>query len=394
MAKVFISALGTGKYEVCKYGFDNTEIYEAKYVQEAAIRNFCKEWGDNDRILIFCTQKAEETHWCELFDAIKNITKAKIEKIKISDGKNEKEIWDIFNSFCECIKTEDELYIDITHGLRSIPMLIMVAVSYVNILKNAEVKNISYGAYEMKDSSNNLAPVFDLTPFYRLMRWTNATKDFINYGKTEPLMKLLPKYEQSLYNLNKVILSNNISKIKDLKNININTFNADEKFEKPFIPLIEKIKEKTKNFKQDNTENFLPATKWCIDHELYQNAYSILLEGLFSYIFEKTECSISKDMKKIISISAVVHSKSNKDALETFLLNYECKDEKKTEVKKILQKVWNIIDNTDIVGCMVKLIKERNDFMHGNFESDINKLKKSINEHYKTIKNWVEKSCL
>lgn len=50
----------------------------------------------------------------------------------IPNGKNEEEMWEIFETLFDKIEEEDELYIDLTHRFRYIPMLVMIFPNYAN----------------------------------------------------------------------------------------------------------------------------------------------------------------------------------------------------------------------------------------------------------------------
>lgn len=57
---------------------------------------------------------------------------AKTEEVRIDDGKNEGETWNIFNTVYNILEEGDELYVDLTHSFRYLPMLILVLSNYAN----------------------------------------------------------------------------------------------------------------------------------------------------------------------------------------------------------------------------------------------------------------------
>ena len=70
--KVFISFLGTNNYVQCRYDIGGVVSAPVRFVQEALIEHFCKEWTENDRIFIFCTSKektgengSKEINWLD-----------------------------------------------------------------------------------------------------------------------------------------------------------------------------------------------------------------------------------------------------------------------------------------------------------------------------------------
>ena len=94
----------------------------------------------------------------------KNKFPFEVKDIKIPNGDYEEEIWEIFESVYNVLKDGDEVYFDITHAFRSIPMLVMVLINYAKFLKNIKVKSITYGNWEARDSEN-FAPIMDLITF-------------------------------------------------------------------------------------------------------------------------------------------------------------------------------------------------------------------------------------
>ena len=61
--KVFISFLGTGNYVESLYSITGKITNPVRFVQEALIKNLCDTWTADDRILIFCTEKAKQLNW-------------------------------------------------------------------------------------------------------------------------------------------------------------------------------------------------------------------------------------------------------------------------------------------------------------------------------------------
>lgn len=178
LRKVFLSVLGTGPYLKTKYFFNNdqTTAFETNFIQEASIRYFCKDWGKNDIIYILTTNDATRINWdhpahktndrvSEKYDGLSEVMKRiqeelklNYEKIDIPDGNTEDEIWEIFNIVYNLLEDGDQLYIDITHSFRSLPMLITVLINYAKRLKDIEVKSITYGNYEVSKNNNGYKP--------------------------------------------------------------------------------------------------------------------------------------------------------------------------------------------------------------------------------------------
>ena len=61
---------------------------------------------------------------------------------------------------------------------------------YAKFLKKIDVKAIYYGAWEVRDTEKNMAPVFDLTVFNEILDWSAAANDFITFGSAKTLLDL------------------------------------------------------------------------------------------------------------------------------------------------------------------------------------------------------------
>jgi len=64
---------------------------------------------------------------------------------EIPDGKDTDEIWEIFDIIYNALEEDDNIYIDITHSFRYLPMLLLVLLNYAKYLKNIKIKQITYG---------------------------------------------------------------------------------------------------------------------------------------------------------------------------------------------------------------------------------------------------------
>ena len=347
--KVFISVLGTGYYEACKYIKGSFCSTETRFIQQATLEylKVCNNWVTKnadgevvDRIIILLTDGAKDTNWH------KNITKrfnskteteepyegleqildnmhlpCLVETLSIPDGKSEDEMWTIFNTVYNALKPNDELYFDLTHSFRYLPMLVLVLGNYAKFLKGVKVNHISYGNYEARNAATNEAPLMDILPLTMLQDWTFAAADLIQNGNIKKLQELkennalvpllrergkknidrrmaegyLDGYIQSLNNfLNdmKLCQGPNILKGETINKINDCHEQVVEVFENviaPIPPVINKIQDSLLGFEQtdslnpESLRNGYMAAKWCYDHQLYQQSITILDENLTTH---------------------------------------------------------------------------------------------------------------
>lgn len=344
--KVFISVLGTGYYDACKYVKGNFTSSETRFIQQATLEylkvknNWTTVNADGDvidRIFILLTDGAKKDNWSkdittrlnrktnqeEPYQGLEQVLNdielpCPVETISIPDGKSEEEIWTIFNVVYEALRTNDELYFDLTHSFRYLPMLVLVLGNYAKFLKNVTVKHISYGNYEARDTDTNEAPLMDILPLTILQDWTFAAADLIQNGNIKKLQELKEANaltpilrEKGKKNLNRrlvedpldcyvnslqaflqdmkrclapnILSGNNMNKIRDCHEQVKDVYNE---VIAPIPPIIEKIEQSLQNFETTDTmhpeslRNGYEAAKWCYDHQLYQQAITILDENI------------------------------------------------------------------------------------------------------------------
>ena len=344
--KVFVSVLGTGFYEPCRYTNGSFVSSDTRFIQQATLEylkvnnNWTTRNADGavvDRIIILLTNGAKGTNWDKniakrmnyktgheedyvgLEQALQDMNlPCPIETIDIPDGKNEEEMWKIFNAVYDALKPNDELYFDLTHSYRYLPMLVLVLSNYAKFLKDVKVKHISYGNYEARNTETNEAPLMDILPLTMLQDWTFAAADLIQNGNIKKLKELkednalipmlrqrgkqnvdrkvaegsLNNYINALHNFlddMKLCLGPNILKGENVNEIVNCHERIVEEFEgiiAPIPPIINKIQLSLHGFEQtdslhfESIKNGYMSAKWCYDHQLYQQAATILDENI------------------------------------------------------------------------------------------------------------------
>ena len=342
--KVFVSVLGTGFYEPCKYTKGSFVSSNTRYIQQATLEylkvnnNWTTRNADDeviDRVVILLTKGAKESNWSqtkrinkisgkeEEYAGLEQVLQdmnlpCPIETIDIPDGKNENEMWAIFNAVYDPLHPNDELYFDLTHSYRYLPMLVLVLSNYAKFLKGVKVKHISYGNYEARDMASNEAPLMDILPLTMLQDWTFAAADLIQNGNIKKLQELkednalvpllrergkknidrrmaegyLDAYIESLQqflNDMKLCLAPNIlsgTSINKIKDCHEQVTEVFEQVIAPIPPIISKIQGSLHNFEAtdslypESIRNGYEAAKWCYDHQLYQQAITILDENI------------------------------------------------------------------------------------------------------------------
>jgi CRISPR-associated Csx2 family protein len=188
--KVFISFLGSSPYGECAYGYGNFVSSKTRFVQQATLEwlQYKEVAPDHHVILLTKGDKgSRKNNWekviyerynsrnnqleaCEPYKGLSGVFEdsklLNITDLNIPDGKDETEIFEIFEILANEIDEGDELYLDLTHGFRYLPMLLLVMSNYLKTNKKVTIAHISYGNYESRIS--DVAPFVDLLPLLKI----------------------------------------------------------------------------------------------------------------------------------------------------------------------------------------------------------------------------------
>jgi CRISPR-associated DxTHG motif protein len=183
MARTIITFLNNQSPRETRYLHRGTE-YRGGYFPEALVQ-FCPF----DRMLVFVTPEARAEAWPALQARCPN---ADVAAIDIPAGRTTEEIWEIFRAVVNAVQPNDEIVIDITHALRSIPFLAFLFVAYLQFSGAARLDALYYGALELADRKlDGPAPVIDLTEFAGMLQWIGAAEQFTSSGNGEAIARLL-----------------------------------------------------------------------------------------------------------------------------------------------------------------------------------------------------------
>lgn len=436
MARVFISVLGTGDYVECIYTFDDgLASRQTRYVQEASVNRFCKDWGPNDRIIIFTTSEAETQNWFDhnYCDKDQNLSyereglKSRLESLKLSaqitnigikEGKSVDEIWSIFQVIFDSLGENDEITFDITHSFRSIPMLAMVVLNYAKVLKNIKLSGIYYGAFEVLGRPNEAktillsdrkAPIFNLTPFVELQDWSIAIDRFLKAGdatmaaeladnqadqikrkfrRPDENTKFLKAISGTLKDFSSTMLTcrgANISKhSKGLKDI-VSKCEAVDSM--PALkPLIKNLREMLHVFKGDEVEDAIFAAQWCAEHNLVPQAYIILREFMISHVCKRNQVDpwdpfVRGDIENSIREETASWTKFKKNSTN------------RGGHRSAVQPTLDVLgDDVRLAGLFNELFQLRNDISHSGIRKqpkNADKLVGAVNGLIQDAKNIV-----
>lgn len=361
-----LSFLGTGDYKEIHYEFDNVSIKTNLFPFA-----FCKLFNISKLFLVM-TQQSKEKHYSNLISQLASNHPCEIVEIIIPTGKNEKELWEIFDSITSVLPENIELFYDVTHSFRSIPLITIAICNYLTVTKNIKISKIVYGAYEAKQDS--LSPVFDLTQFLDLIEWTNSINQFIKFGNSTGLQNLLRKIHSTTYKKNSPYKSQSLSivgdelqrltaalsvaRIKESIRYGTNLLDKLKKIEqdfenipeaKPFKVLLNKIKDRFSLLALHNKDLFstdgfnaqLKMLEYYLETENYMQAVSLAREIVVSFFTNAKSLNPTK--------------RENREEVERFLgelsISYKNRIDLKEDTR--IAKLWDELTSlrNDIDHC-------------------------------------------
>jgi CRISPR-associated DxTHG motif protein len=190
MTTKLVCAVGTGTYKETTYRFGDVEK-TTKYAPIAVGCCTAKSKEDLELVTLL-TDLAEKDHG----EQLKRETEDEgwpYANVRIPAGRSEEELWEIFDAFGRELKQGDELILDLTHGFRHIPALLLSATQYYTVRKSLKLLGIFYGAYDKNEKDT---PIFDLTPLYDLSEWTYGVRLLRDYQFSAPLGEMLDKVQR------------------------------------------------------------------------------------------------------------------------------------------------------------------------------------------------------
>ena len=329
--KVFVSVLGTGFYGKCVYFKDDFKSTETRFIQRATLEMLTRDesWNaETDKGFILLTEKAKTANWLIANNSRKNrdgvevpyiclhdeLEEAdlplKITPVDIPEGKDEKEIWEIFDKVFHLLEEGDELYFDLTHGFRYLPMLVLVLGNYAKFLRNVSVQSLTYGNYEAAGGSENpkLAPFVDITPLSVLQDWTFSGASFTQMGKvsnfTESLKGItsqlgIGRNANMIGQLNRLLNTfegqiatcrgREIMEGKEVCEVQrlIRKISKDKGIPRPLQEILKRVDTEIADFSSESFGNLVHAIKWCERYGMIQQGYTLCQESIVTYLCQK-----------------------------------------------------------------------------------------------------------
>lgn len=407
--KVFISILGTSNYGSCQYTQGDFISSETHFIQEATLEflNVKETWTAQDIAYIFLTPTARTSNWQEKtlnwkkeekgYRGLDPILKemelpCPIETVNITEDGDEQGLWSVFQTIYDKLQEGDELYIDITHSFRYLPMLLLVLCNYAKFLKQTKVVHISYGNYEPNETVN---PLVDLMPLVEVQNWTLAASDFLRNGRTasftalvkeriQPILKATKGQDEDAKALRQFIsklepLSQSLTTVRGkeiidggiFRDLNDSAQNLKNTLIPAMDPLIDKIKDSFSGFAPtDNIKNGFEAARWCYDKQLYQQSITILQETLKGYTAK--QAGYPCDERQYQDLAGNAYNIAFKERPESeWKLGKNNDDQDDLNRRKVIVKrMLSLPLVQELSGLYDEITQLRNDFNHAGFRSN------------------------
>ena len=433
--KVFISFLGTNNYVQCRYDINGVVSAPVRFVQEALIEQVCKDWTGKDRILIFCTSKektgengSKEINWLDngqprvteesekigLQHRLQELQvriglKAQIEEHDIEAGFSEEEIWSIFDTVYAKLQADDQIYFDVTHAFRSIPLFSIVLFNYSKFMMDTRLVSIMYGAFEKLGPAYKVkelpidarvAPVIDLTNIARLQEYNQIASSLTEFGKVKQLKDAITSSQESASDQTIRNLGESISELDeyiatiDLKEIKNGKFirkfrsyykNIRKKniLVKPISNILDELYKETEDFTEESSyRNIEVAINWAIKHDMLMHAYPLAAEYIIlrvSDVFTELKPNKLSSKQFRIFVSSILGMP------EEDYLNRNWKDVL-GEYPDVADEIADDFLVREIRPLYDLIRRSRNSLAHGNGAIKYNELKKGIPDIVECIK--------
>lgn len=194
-------------------------------------------------------------------------------------------------SIDQLLRDGDELYVDITHSFRSLPLILLNTIIYLKEVssKNVKIQKVVYG---MLDVHRELgyAPIVELNNILEVNDWISGAHALKEYGNGYRIVELLKddNNKQKLQSFSDLLNTNYLAGIRsELGPVGTQlNYQAESPFAKKVLkPVMDSFR---KSFQAESDSKYqLSLAKWHFDHHNYGSAYLILQECIISYMCEK-----------------------------------------------------------------------------------------------------------
>lgn len=188
MKKIILTTLGTNAYEIATYQWQGHPAVQTRLFSAAL-----HQWIPEAEVKVLLTPSAKEKNG-ELIKGLNPVP------INIANGDNDDDNWQLFEKVSDAIPDNASVIFDVTHGFRSLPIVTLLALSYLRTVKNVTLEAVVYAAWDRDRPADDITPVFDLTPFVGLLDWAQAANRFKDTGDASLFYPLIRESENASLN--------------------------------------------------------------------------------------------------------------------------------------------------------------------------------------------------
>lgn len=307
-------------------------VEPTSFVQEAFVQYAEQISGVKPKAILFLTTDARKNS----FEGEGNLEQilaqrdVDVQSVDIPDGNTDDEFWEIFQKLRSVIEDGDELFLDVTHGFRVLPMVMLFAINYVRALKDIKIRGIWYGRLDRKTGQATtqdyatLIEVSDWASAARTLRKSGSFAEFTEVSRSAVQQQQTETKKQ--FNRRKAAqfqVQKSVSEILSLfETANARTLLENERWSElksRFSELREsygsiykgagKLVVELLEFAEEKLHDAYPAESrskaiinWTAKHRMVQQGYTMLDELLTTYIIESlSENPTDKDIRVMIS---------------------------------------------------------------------------------------------
>lgn len=228
----------------------------------------------------------------------------RLERIPVPDSLQEADQAYAIHEVVKHINSDDHLYIDMTGGMRDTAMLLITTARYLRDIRQIDTPQVLYAAESgtPNDGKNAKYVPRDCNQLYKLFDLISATDEFFSTGSAHKLQKYFdaepttdPNIKRLLEHINtfssdlalcrmgnmKSDLKALGKELKSQSNSNAAPKNINDLFYKL---LSQRFKRDFSKLLENKTDNLPTLTKWCVDHNLYQQALTLLVEEMPTFV--------------------------------------------------------------------------------------------------------------
>ncbi|MEJ5251141.1 MAG: TIGR02221 family CRISPR-associated protein [Chthonomonadetes bacterium] len=404
-----ITSLGTNTYKEATY------VWGEKQCRTNMFTDAVVKWLKPQTVLVLLTKEAEDTNWPILREKL-NRHRVAVQTLRIPDGRNEAEVWEIFDAVTQQIHEEERLVIDITHAFRSLQFVLFVVSAFLRAVKRVEIQHVLYGLHQQGQSSDTPSPVMDLRLMLDLLDWMEGVRRFQELGDARFIGETLQRTQDDIYRKDAttegskpttlktagkelLALSDSLQALRvvdvmrsarKLVSITEKAIHEAQIWVKPFALLIDRVRqmavqlahEKPDELNFDTLEKQMHTVRALVQYRQFVQALLLQREWLLNYV-----------MWRINREKNWLHHDSRRE-VENFLnQGVKAVEDKQDPNLSALDKYMGQDEIRDVVQLWSKIVDPRNDFAHCGMRQHTqtpDDLRQKATEFAQQLKNLLE----